>query len=448
MMIRNHFTSTNFLKVLVVGFTMLVSTTVSAATYYIDNTHPNTNNDNSGLTPDEPWTDLWKVDSSQLDAQPGDTIAFKRGNSWVGNFQLFKSGTAIAPILITSYGTGALPQITNTTPLYASMNIYGSYVVIENFKFFDIHSEGISIRPTASHVTVQDCVFEDMGIAITVQGRNNLVTRNIARDLRMVRDENDINDYGAVGFGILGDNNEFSYNTCMRCIAPSRFFGSDGGGFEIWGHAHDNHIHHNWVQDSNIFLEAGGNPGSVKNLTLSYNVAVNNQGGFVLMHRGSPFQTTVENVQIANNTIVQTEDLPSPNISILRFGGSLPSAELLFQNNVVMLHDVRFVTDEPVTRRFNLYHFLEESIQLDPQGGRLAQGEIFGDPQFVRAAEDNFHLSPVSLAIDHGENLGFTLDFDNQEVPKGNAPDLGAYESLKVPADDLPGTPINMRIIE
>jgi len=54
--------------------------------------------------------------------------------------------------------------------------------------------------------------------------------------------------------------------------------------------------------------------------------------------------------------------------------------------------------------------------------------EFNANPLFLDRVGEDFRLSPASVAIDAATNLGYTLDFDDNTVPNGPAPDIGAYE--------------------
>jgi hypothetical protein len=51
-----------------------------------------------------------------------------------------------------------------------------------------------------------------------------------------------------------------------------------------------------------------------------------------------------------------------------------------------------------------------------------------GNPQFIDSATNDFHLKSTSPAINSGINLGYSKDFEQNPVPIGKLPDLGAYE--------------------
>ena len=51
-----------------------------------------------------------------------------------------------------------------------------------------------------------------------------------------------------------------------------------------------------------------------------------------------------------------------------------------------------------------------------------------GDPLFVAAASDDFHLTAGSPAVDKGKATSATTDIDGNPRPQGSAFDIGAYE--------------------
>jgi hypothetical protein len=53
---------------------------------------------------------------------------------------------------------------------------------------------------------------------------------------------------------------------------------------------------------------------------------------------------------------------------------------------------------------------------------------VTGDPRFVNAAHDNYHLSAGSAAIDQGTDFGIPIDFDGDPRPTGVGFDIGFDE--------------------
>lgn len=77
------------------------------ATYFIAN--DGDDDLNSGTLPTEPWETIAKVNGA--DFQPGDTILFRRGDTWRERLDITWSGTSDAHITFGAYGTGARPRI-------------------------------------------------------------------------------------------------------------------------------------------------------------------------------------------------------------------------------------------------------------------------------------------------------------------------------------------------
>ena len=76
-------------------------------TYYVSNTGHDTNN--NGLSEGAPWLTIAKVNASTFSA--GDSILFKRGNTWLEQLTVPSSGSDGSPITFGAYGTGEKPII-------------------------------------------------------------------------------------------------------------------------------------------------------------------------------------------------------------------------------------------------------------------------------------------------------------------------------------------------
>src|SRR5919205_4029393 len=65
---------------------------------------------NSGTSSTAPWKTLSKVNQAVL--LPGDTVSFRRGDTFIGGVVTAGSGTSTAPITLNSFGTGNAPTLT------------------------------------------------------------------------------------------------------------------------------------------------------------------------------------------------------------------------------------------------------------------------------------------------------------------------------------------------
>ena len=393
--------------------------------YYVSNSG---NDSNSGLDISTPWASLSKVNSFNF--SPGDVVNFERGSSWVGELTINDSGVDGSPIIFQAYGTGTAPTISNPGPQGSwtkDIVIGSSWVVVKDFLVTDAAETGVRILAGAEHNIVENIEATNVGFGVDVVGQYNLVTHNYAHDLHMVvNTRGGDDDYGAVGFAVLGPNNEVSYNRCINCKAESYDYGFDGGTVELYSNVDGSYIHHNYGRGTNGFIEVGG--GSAQNIRVAYNVSEDNYADFACLHVGGTFGSVINNFQIDNNTIIQSVNQPGAYMIDCMYT-PFTSTQLLFRNNV-MYSANPVAADGAFTHENNIYYMVGGS----PIGYTLNATEIQADPMFVDKSVGNFHLQPESPAIDIGTNLGYTLDFDNNPVPAGYGTDMGAYEDQSAPS--------------
>ncbi|MCS6917683.1 MAG: right-handed parallel beta-helix repeat-containing protein [Chitinophagales bacterium] len=82
------------------------------SSYYLS---PSGNDANNGTSPAQAWRTLARA--SQQAFQPGDSLLLESGGVYRGTLWLHGSGTAAAPIVISSYGAGSKPLISGEEPL-------------------------------------------------------------------------------------------------------------------------------------------------------------------------------------------------------------------------------------------------------------------------------------------------------------------------------------------
>jgi hypothetical protein len=102
----------NSQKSLLTAISLMWAGALSATTYYIDATGGN--DSNSGTSTGAAWQTIAKVNAMSSNFQPGDNIAFMKGEVWNGEHIRsvnHPSGTSAQPITYTAYGTGARPII-------------------------------------------------------------------------------------------------------------------------------------------------------------------------------------------------------------------------------------------------------------------------------------------------------------------------------------------------
>lgn len=101
----------------------------TAKNYYVA---ANGNNANSGLSASAPWQTIAKVNAAFASMLAGDSILFRRGDTFYGAIVVGKSGSSGRPIVISAYGSGNKPVITGfvTASSWAgiSTGVYQCYI--------------------------------------------------------------------------------------------------------------------------------------------------------------------------------------------------------------------------------------------------------------------------------------------------------------------------------
>ena len=386
---------------------------------------------NNGTSSATPWKSLSRVESANL--QPGDFVNFARGSSWIkaaweSVFVIDNNGTKDNPITFRAYGEGELPIFTNGGQVWnKGIKITGNYVVIENLKVINTGYCGFEISKNTSNNIIRKCEVENCGMGILCYGSNCLFTENYIHNLKMIVD-NEIpdtqsggGDFGCVSFWLYGPDNEISYNRCIDNIGHSYDYITDGGFIEFYEKCDGTYAHHNWVENGNGIAE--GSNGTGKNVTISYNVFIEN-GGFFALHTNS---FAVDSFKFENNTCITKKGTLWNNMFNFYPGDNI-AGKVIARNNIFVLGGD---ADERVSKNNNFIHtnniyYLLNGAQLGTF--TLGQGEKTADPKFIDIENNDFRLQSGSPGIDAGIDLKHKTDFNNKSVPFGFAPDLGAFE--------------------
>ncbi len=118
----------------------------TGTTYYVDSKGGNDNND--GTSESKAFQTLDKV--NELDLEPGDTVLLKKGSVFEDQALVFTkedSGSAEAPVKVSTYGEGNRPQINTNGHGQWELN-YGNPLDNQNHKWKGTVSSSILIEDT------------------------------------------------------------------------------------------------------------------------------------------------------------------------------------------------------------------------------------------------------------------------------------------------------------
>lgn len=168
-------------------------------------------------------------------------------------------------------------------------------------------------------------------------------------------------------------------------------------------------------QGGGLYLAAGG--GSIVNTLFARNVALANAG--VAMHL-LPTGT----LQIWHTTIAAPAPVSGDAVRV--DSGNVTIKDTIVTNHAIGLNRL----GGNVVEDYNL--FFGNSIN---KFGSISGGthDVSGDPKFVNAAGDNYHLGAGSAAVDAGADVGVYSDTDGQARPFGAGYDIGYDEAVIYP---------------
>ena len=425
----------------------IASTTTHATNYYVDPSSPSSTSNGSI---NYPWKTIAQVNSGTGLLNPGDTVFFKRGQVYSGKLTINRSGSSVAPIVYTNYGTGELPEFNNAVS--DIINIYNKqYIVVDGIKIIDrsISETDHTVQAKISYAinienspycTIKNCDISRVGVGISVTTGSNYtnIIGNYMHNMRMVRNTptsvNPDDDYGANPMVIGSSNNNISNNRFEECWALSYDYGYDGGAVEFFGTAmNNNKVTYNTAINCNGFIEIGSSSnGLAENNLIAYNKIIN-CGIIGVYQNGSTFTVAVKNLQYYNNTIVETLKQYSKPSVLFWMAGTGTAGMVSVKNNIFWLSSgvnvasSKFNTGQMIHTN-NIYRMTSGIL-----GMTMNSTEVLSNNAnlFTNTTGDvsgwDLRLPTGSLGINFGTNVGIVKDF--QGTPITDTPDAGIFET-------------------
>lgn len=330
----------------------LLPSTVSGAHYYVS---CNGSDANPG-TIAAPWRTLRWVSGSPWPA--GTTISLQAGCTWTQDMlQVRGAGTALEPIIVNSYGSGAQPIVSGAGSTYTSpINLVADYSVLTGISVVGASQSGI--QTFGNHDEVYNDTISNSGTGIRIAGTNSLIDTVTAENLKMIQDTPAPgDDYGAVGFNVQAPGAEIRNSNCINCRAPSDDYGHDGGFVEIFNEGDNLYVHDNYGYNDEGFMEVGGRgngTGSAQNVLISHNTMYDVYGAFYF-HANDDHALPNQSVTVFNNTFVN--DMPTDEAML---GGSV--ATLQFMDNTVTTTGQRVAYATPELHEGNSYSLPNQDL--------------------------------------------------------------------------------------
>lgn len=401
-------------------------------TVYID---PNNRNDpHKNGSKEHPFSSFDEVTWAD-----GKVYALKRGTSLhSGSIMLHANDVTLA-----SYGEGKRPSIISTSDFHAVSTDWGDAhnVTIRDIEVYAPDAvSGIIIRNNSTNAKIINCKIHgpQWGIrALTnIDGLliHNTEIFNIADDGIFIREARNI-EISHCYIHKVNQNWKPPYT-------PESEAAGDGIQLYLCNHWH---LHHNIIDRSdtgNKFCFISNNPEQNDGI-IEYNIMIGpqNNGSAIYLGDGrdliirynyvsgnsqSPLWSHAVDLQIYYNIFDQVNGPLLVSGSAMVYnnlfyqmpmgieGGSITARNNIF--DLVAVNSPRFKVDN-LTESHNLFTL-----------GLPTPNSIIGNPGFIDPDNKNFRLTPESIAINKGLNVGITEDMDGNPVPGGEAPDIGPYE--------------------
>lgn len=415
-----------------------------ATNYYVN---PSSTSTITEGTFNNPWKTISEVNDTNRAFAPGDTIFFKRGETFWGRLKIKGSGTSSNPIVYSTYGIGSMPEFTDSTSGIIMLKQV-QFIHIDGFKIIDKTLDSTNHAITAKiaygiilenspNCTIKNCDISLVGIGIAPRkgSDNTSILNNYIHNLRIIVNTiGGIDDYGATGIVIGSSNNKVMFNNIKECWANSYDFGYDGGVVELFGQQMNNNlIMFNTAVDCNGFLELGSDENGVANNTiLAYNKIINcgTTGNF---HNDTIMFIATNNTQFFNNVVIETKKQFAPAGELFWFANFSRLDSLILRNNIFWnTSGINFLRNNSDTNRIihtnNIYLMRGGALGFTVNNNEyLTKAErIFTDTTSINPIDWNYYLPTGSPAINFGSNVGFINDFVGNKII--GIPDAGILE--------------------
>lgn len=397
------------------------------ASYYVDATGGS--DAAAGTSTGAPWQTIAKVNAATFSA--GDTIYFKRGETWLEKLTPPSNGTNGNPITYTAYGTGELPIIKadivggrNEAIVLATGRTYNTIAFL-HCKGGDTYTDTASGLIESDSITniIQDCIVDCQDVTDSGIGGSSTVRR-----CSILRADDD-------GYTLHGTNTGVVEN----CYFYGNYEAINHSGTDMTLTVSDCVFEHNGDG-----VGGGGDLGDLSLCTTTFNRCTfrgrMDSVAFKLITGANAAKTTTFNYCVFNASGASSSTQPSINANAPMvfnncvFYGGVSSAA---SHGAMTVSSTVTVTNSIIYGWNRFGNILSGALNCDrcvryevPSNANSAQTTFTNgfttDPLFAGASSGNFRVGTGSPAINAGTDVSLTTDKAGRAV--ANPPDIGAYE--------------------
>ena len=391
-------------------------------TFYLS---PHGSDDAGGTSAGAAWRTLERA--SEVTYRPGDRLLLRSGGTFRGTLTIGGTGTAAAPVRISSYGKGPRPVVTAGR----CVQVEAPFVTVTGLSASGCRVSGV--RLAAAHGTVAGVTTTHNRTGVEIgpgaTGSQVVHSRFVNNDRMRPHTPGPDDDSGANGIVVYGDGVTIAHNYFRGQSAPSPDYGRDGSAVEVYG-AHGVDVHHNTSVGDVTFTELGS--AGTAGARFAYNVvrsSLRTSSFLITRGEGDSFGPVYGTVASHNSVA-----LTGARSQAFWCGGTCGPHVLDLHANVIAASGIGFARGPGLG-----------PVQLTGAGGgdnvyqgsvsfELSPGDLVADPLF-RSASD-LRLRPGSPAVDHGDLSSpspdpraasdyVPVDGDGDGIPVADA---GAYE--------------------
>jgi len=384
-----------------------------AATYYVDGAAGDDSNEGTLLKPFE------TINRGAQVLRPGDTLYIRAGTYSESLRNGIPSGSSwSAPVTVAAYSgeTVILKPPVGTDRVLHFDGSTTQFISIEGLILDGVNVRYDAVKITyadnkenhAHHIRIKNCEIRN---SASNQGILSTGGGNAGNNQFIGLDVHDNGD-SELDHGLYISS---SNNIVENCRIHNNF----GYGIHLYGNRGDvnnnivrrNRIYNNGAKTDKAGIIVSGGAGN----TVHHNVVYGHKYGIRTDYN-------VTNTKIYNNTVYGRDSMTGGI-----YVGSTSTGAIVRNNLVYRTYAGNGIEDHGT--------------------GTILSNNLEGvDPKWVDPSNGDFHLRPNSPAIDRGTDCGFSKDIDDNPVPVGKGPDIGACE-FQSPLSGILPPPSRVRVI-